>query len=128
MFEDKAVLNIDEINRTINTLENGDTTYDSCLKLASLYIVRQNINKRVNEASRTSVEREYDDILPLYQNYVDIKYQYQLGQISSDVVISSMGSVCKEIREFIQTLYSCTDMNEERELIKQMFQELQNIN
>ena len=35
------MLNIAEIENTIQELENGNTTFDSCIKLASLYIVRE---------------------------------------------------------------------------------------
>lgn len=38
------MLNLEEIDRTILELENHDTTYATCEKLAWLYVVRDHIN------------------------------------------------------------------------------------
>lgn len=38
-------MNINEINEAIRELENGPTTYHNCMKLASLYIVRDEYGK-----------------------------------------------------------------------------------
>jgi len=112
-------MNIEEINNTIEELENGSTTFDSCLKLASLYIVKEHISHtNLNEFDGIpDVIKEYNDILPQYTEYCDIKTQYQLGKVSQEYVIQSMKNVCTEIHEFIDTLYNNTDTQEERELI-----------
>lgn len=63
---------------------------------------------------------ELDDILPQYRKYCEVKREYQLGNTSKDNVIVAMNNVCKEITEFINSLYSHTDMQEERELLDNM--------
>ena len=118
------MLNIEEINNTIEELENGNTTFDNCLKLASLYIVRQNIKNANLTPNFNEISHEYADILPQYHRYVEIKRKYQLGELTERAVENSIGGVCKEIYEFIHTLYSCTDMPVERDSIKDMISKL----
>lgn len=115
------MLNVAEINNTIDELEHGSTTFDTCNKLASLYIVREHIGKR------DMVEQEYQDILPQYRRYVAIKKQYQKGELSEKSVEDSINLVCRELQEFIQTMYSCTDMEVERNAIFTMVEQLQKI-
>lgn len=124
------MLDIEQINTTIEELEQSNTTYDTCVKLASLYIVRDNYNKRVNEAGNSvedDVEEELDDILPQYRRYVELKRRYQMGEIGERPIEIAIKSVCKEISELIQMLYRCTDMPVERECIKEMVGNLQNL-
>jgi len=66
------------------------------------------------------VKKELADILPSYYEYVDLKRDYQMGNISESRVIKSLKFVCIEIREFVDTLYSSTDMNKERKCIREM--------
>ena len=68
----------------------------------------------------TDVKVELDDILPQYKLYVAAKRRYQLGETTDEYVINALKGVCKEIREFIQALYSSTDMVKERRLLKEM--------
>lgn len=105
------MLDIEQVSDTIKELEQSDTTFDNCIKLASLYIVRNNY-------PTDDVSTELDDILPQYKRYCTIKRNYQLGNLSKDAVISAMDKVCKEITEFINSLYSHTDMQEERDLLE----------
>ena len=116
------MLNITEIDNTITELENGDTTFANCQRLASLYIVRDKFSNSTN-----AVEHELSDILPQYKNYCAVKRKYQLNELTVDAVINSIDGVCKEIQEFIETLYGSTDTPNERERIQQMIQNLQKI-
>lgn len=111
------MLNLTEINNTIEELEHGNTTYDSCIKLAALYTVRDKLNT-------DTVIEEYHDILPQYQHYVSVKRKYQLGELTDKAIIHSIDSVCQELFEFIQTMYSCTDTDIERTAIKAMINRL----
>ena len=113
------MLELDEINNTITELENGPTTFDSCIKLASLYIVLEHFTGKQDDPpdACTMVKKELSDILPHYEAYCDIKRKYQLGQIGKEQVIRSIQVVCKEISEFITTLYNHTDMPEERDIL-----------
>lgn len=120
------MLNIDEINNTIEQLESGATTYDNCIKLSALYNVKEHIENglkgQINESE--TVLKEYDDILPQYKSYCDIKRKYQLHETTEQAVEVSIKDVCKEINEFIHTLYNNTDMQIERDCIKQMTKEI----
>lgn len=124
------MLNIEEINNTIAELESSSTTFANCQKLASLYIVREHYKNSFtavvdgyNEVEN-NVIYEYKDILPDYQHYCNVKRQYQLGEVTELAVISAMEEVCKEVKEFITTLYSSTDIPKERELISNMIEKL----
>lgn len=112
------MLNLTEINNTIEELENGETTFAICDKLASLYIVRNFFKPGTVEVH--PVEKEINDILPQYQEYKKIKTRYQMHEITEDAVVISINNVCREIKEFIDSLYAHTDMPMEREAIKQL--------
>lgn len=117
------MLNLEDINNTIQDLENGSTTFDTCNKLASLYIVRQNLQKVV-EPKAQSVETELQDILPQYRRYCNIKRRYQLKELTESAVYDAMNRVCTEIKEFLHILYSSTDTQTERNMIKELLQDL----
>ena len=120
-------MNIEEIQNTIEALEESSTTFGNCEKLASLYICREYLTKDKKstlEETNPEVEQEYNDILPQYQQYCKVKRRYQLHEVTEDLVISSMMNVCTEIKEFIQILYSNTDMKDERTQIHNMLLEL----
>lgn len=40
------MISLREVEDTIHSLENGAATYNNCMKLASLYIVRDELRKR----------------------------------------------------------------------------------
>lgn len=103
-------MNITEINNTIQELENGNTTFDACIKLSALYNVRDRLTS-------DDVVKEYKDILPEYNNYREVKTIYQQTFSNEYNVLASMSTVCKEIKEFILMLYSNTDLPQERQLI-----------
>lgn len=70
------------------------------------------------------VKEELSDILPEYTKYREIKRKYQKKELTESAVILAMQNVCSEIRQFIQTLYSSTDMQEERNQIHKMLENL----
>ena len=114
-------MNIIEINNTVVELENGDTNFANCQKLASLYIIQDRYNRNIPS---NNVENELNDILPQYQNYCTVKRKYQLNEVTENAVINSIYKVCDEITEFLKTLYGSTDMQEERDAIIQMIKSL----
>lgn len=116
-------MDIMAIEEAIQTLENDDTTFDNVSELASLYICRQYMNKPLN-LMVSSTQKELEDILPYYMKYKDIKKRYQLNQTSEGEVIQGIKNVCREIQEFIETLYSGTDMNKERLCIVKTLEQL----
>ena len=40
------MINLREVEDTIRDLENGSATYNNCMKLASLYIIRDEMKKK----------------------------------------------------------------------------------
>ena len=118
------MLNMDEINNTIEELENGNTTYDACIKLSALYNVRDRL---MNKETVDETEEELEDILPQYRLYCEVKRKYQLNELTEDAVVLAIKDVCTEVTEFIHTLYSSTDMQQERDTIKAMLNSLQEI-
>ena len=116
-------MDIQMIRDAIEELENEDITYDNIDELASLYIVYNNLQKS-GYSMITGVEREARDILPYYIKYQGIKRRYQTNQTTEGEVIQGIKKVCKELSEFIDVLYSGTDMNKERLCIKDMIQQL----
>ena len=114
------MIDMQEIDNTIRELENGELTFDSCRKLASLYIIKDfNTEKPVQE---TEVIKELNDILPRYRIYCDVKRQYELGNTIKENIIKETRLVCKEISEFLITLYANTNTQEERNELKNLIQ------
>ena len=113
------MLDLQMIDNTIEELENGDTNFMNCQKLASLYIIKQ-----FNQQPTHEVETELNDILPSYRQYQEVKRHYQLGEVSDIQIINSLNAVCKEISEFLHILYSSTDTQIERDTIVSMIKKL----
>lgn len=117
-------MDITSIAEAIKNLEAGDTTYDTVQELASLYIVYEHLVGFSDFVRRDNVNEELQDIMPYYMKYRDIKRRYQFNQTNEGEVIQGIKNVCQEITEFIETLYSGTDMNKERRCIKDMISKL----
>lgn len=111
------MLNISTINDLIEELENGDTSLSNVRNLSALYNVKTHLLGAGNYDTTT---KELSDILPSYLQYIEIKRKYQLHETTDEAVYINMKELCREIKEFIQTLYSGTDTPKERELIKEM--------
>ena len=109
-------MNIKEITDTIEELENGNTTYDNCIKLSALYSVRDNL--------KSDTRKELGDILPQFKMYVAVKEKYQLGELHKEDLEFAMRSMCRDIEEFIETLYNNTELPSERETIAKMITHL----
>ena len=115
-------MDLELIQNTIEELEDSEITFDTIHKLASLYIVRDQLLNLQNDAVSpvSHVEKEIDDILPSYIKYKNNKMQYKQGRQSEDSMVRSLNYLCKEIREMIDTLYACTEMNKERKCIREL--------
>jgi hypothetical protein len=116
-------MDIIAINEAIETLENSDTNFENVSELASLYICRANLQNLSNRQIER-VEDELEDILPYYTKYREIKTRYQLNQTTEGEVILGIKNVCREIQQFIDTIYSGTDMNKERICINKMIEQM----
>ena len=114
------MLDMAMIENTIQELENADTNFANCDKLASLYIIRD------HNTITDDVTEELSDILPHYTIYCDKKRNYQVNKVGEDAMLDSLQTVCHEIYEFMHTLYSSTDMIEERALLIALVDKLEN--
>lgn len=125
------MLDLDLIEETIQELEQEPTSFENCNTLASLYICRA-LNKNRNMSLLDTSESvshdnsyiELSDILPAYIRYVDTKKRYQQFEVVDKMLIYAMEDVCKELVEFIATLYHNTETTAERALIVEMINNL----
>lgn len=67
-----------------------------------------------------TVITEYNDILPSYYKYCEIKRKFQLNELPDNDIQPSILAVCKEVKEFLLILYNNTDTKNERELLQEM--------
>ena len=115
-------MDISTINELIDDLENAETSLSNVRNLSALYNVKTHL---LGTEKFDKTTKELNDILPSYINYIETKRRYQLKEINETNVLIQLQRVCKEIKEFIQTLYSGTDMSKEREILQQMIKEMQ---
>ena len=113
-----------EIDAMIKMCENSENSLSNVRNLASLYIVQDRL-KNATQSTVDSTERELSDILPQYKEYCNIKRKYQLRILPETAVHRSMQFLCKEIEEFIKTLYNNTDTKEERAMIENLLIKIQ---
>lgn len=114
-------MNLTTINDLIDELEQSDTSLSNIRNLSALYNVKTHL---IGDYKFNNTAKELNDILPSYIEYVNLKRRYQLKEISIDSVIIQLENVCKEIAEFLQTLYSGTDTEEERKYIHNLIGQL----
>ena len=116
------MLNLQEIDDTIEELENGPTTFDTCIKLSALYNIKEHLQDATMKLEN-DVEKELSDILPHYRKYVEVKRAFQHSEADKAAVLALMQSVCAEIKEFLMVLYSSTDTAEERDFLRLIIEE-----
>lgn len=120
-------MTLEVINDMIQDIEQSDNSLSNARSLASLYIlksIKENDENLILKRSSSIVAKELDDILPSYNYYIDTKRRFQLKQLNEELVIEALKDVCREIKEFVQIIYSCTDMPTERDTIKEMLSDL----
>lgn len=113
-------MDLPAIQQAILELENDDPTVDTVKELACLYIVREHLIS----PNSSHVAKELNEILPFYSKYCETKRKYQLHELTEDAVLKDMDRVCKELKEFITTLYSCTDFYRERKILLKTLEDL----
>ena len=114
-------MNIDTINEMIDELEEAEPSLSNIRNLSALYNVRSNL-LGTNKFDKTS--KELSDILPSYLQYIETKRKYQLHEVSDELLYINMKELCREIKEFIQALYSGTDTQTERDILNQMIKDM----
>lgn len=110
-------MDINAINDAIQTLESSDTTFDNVQELASLYIVREHLETRLNQVVDGS-----NDVLPGYKGYCIVKRRYQLGEVTEDTIVPALKIACNEIKGLVDIMYSGTEFHKERRQICDMVQ------
>lgn len=118
-------MNLAKVNKEINELLNSPLTLSNVRNLSALIVVQSYLQNAI-QSEPDSLEQELNDILPRYKEYCEIKRDYQLGKIPKDDIIISMRRVCKEVNEFLLSLYENTETAEERTMIKVMLKNTQN--
>lgn len=116
------MIDLSEINSTIKKLEHGETTYSNCDKLAALYTVRDHMTSAAEVMDEISDKLR--NIIVLYTAYQEMKKKYHSREVSEQPVVVSMNQLCRDIKEFMVTLYKNTETDEERTQLKQMIKAL----
>ena len=99
------MLNLDEINGTIEELENGETTFTACSKLASLYIVRDRLlTNPVDLVPESNIDEQIEDIQSLFVNYMRDR--------TLDNLTTLLSTICNMLSELYHT---CTEPQERQE-------------
>lgn len=110
------MLNLEEINNTIEELECGDTTFSACSKLASLYIVRDKLSEKVDLVPESNIDEQISDIQNLFVTYM------------RDRTITNLNNMLDSTYKMISELYhTCSDPNE-RNIFHKFIDSISNIN
>lgn len=123
------MLDLEIIEDTIHELEQEPISYDTCNRLASLYICREinkNGNMRMVDTSNDSI-REEDCLFTSYNKYVDTKRRYQEYEIVDRLLICAMSNLCDDLLDFIAQLYHNTETEAERALIVEMVNKMRSV-
>ena len=120
-------MNIDDVYKEIEILENSAFTSENTRDLASLYIIKAEYEKLKYEPanahiSKDNVVQELNDIFPSYKKYVECKTEYQLGKANDDLLIDTFSLLCQEVGEFLNILYCTTDKVKERKVFRAMIE------
>ena len=114
-------MDIEILREGINDLEQSETNVRNVRDLAALYIVLDHL------LSDDPAKKELDDIFPCYVQYVNVKTKYQTKNASTVELSRAMSDLCREISEFIQTLYIHSEIAAEREKIHSLVTTLQTV-
>ena len=109
------------INELIADLEKSESSLSNIRNLSALYIVR---DKLTLQTPIDNTRKELDDILPSYIEYVKSKRQSTMTLTANEFVLINMQNLCKEINEFIHSLYTATNSEAERKIIKNLINNL----
>lgn len=109
------------INNLIDELESSDTSLSNIRNLSALYNVKSHL---IGTTKFDTATKELNDILPSYMDYIKLKRQYQLNEIPIDNVLIQLDNVCKEIGDFLRSLYCGTDTKEERQYLHNLINQL----
>lgn len=116
------MLNFQDIQETIEKLEQSPTNLPNCEKLACLYIVRDHMKQSEN-ISHENVS-ETHPVLPNYKEYCTKKQYYQKRQITKQETLPCIRGVCNDLKEFAKMLVENSDSEDERMELRKTFKEI----
>lgn len=114
-------MDINIINDMIDDLEKAEPSLSNVRNLSALYNVRANL---LGTTRFDKTTKELSDILPSYLQYIDIKRKYQLHEVNDEALYLNMKELCREIQEFIRALYSGSDTQKERDMLRQLIKDM----
>lgn len=117
------MMKLTEINNLIEEFKQGECSLSTIRNLAALYTVQEKLSSTPNDAVLT----ELYEIVPSYKQYIIAKRRQQLKEITDDNVLDTLNRLGKEIRDFIQTLYTSTSNERERQVLHKMVIDLKDI-
>lgn len=123
-------MDIIEINNTIKELESADASLSNVRNLASLYIVQGQMQGKLNSVLQQSndvVLTELYEVIPSYKQYVIAKRRRQLNEISGELVLDTLSRLGKELRDFVKSLYTATDSENERIMLAKIITDLKDV-
>lgn len=109
------------INELITDLEKAESSLSNVRNLSALYNVRTHL---IENKPKDIARKELDDILPSYIDYIGSKRKSAMTLISDEYTCINMQRLCKEIKDFIQSLYTGTSSDAERNVIKKLIADL----
>ena len=110
------MLDIKEIEEAIQELEQGEATYTSCNKLASLYIVQDKLTDKVDLVPESNIDEQISDIQNLFVTYM------------RDRNITNLNNMLDSTYKMLSELYhTCSDPNE-RNIFHKFIDSISSIN
>ena len=105
----KNMINLKDIDASIEYYENQPTSLETCRILADLYVCRDNAN----------CEKVYDmPLISSYNKYVRTKRTYQLYNTDKEILLSDMSELSTEISNLISLLLQNSETEQERDILK----------
>lgn len=129
------MLDLEEINREIEKLENCKTSYATCERLSILYNVRDHITEHEYVEHEGDTKHEHNEEkavtklnigekLPCYKTYCGTKKKYRRYEVTEQPLEMATNDLCCDMKKFILSLMSNADTTEEKNKIKEMIMQL----
>lgn len=81
----------------------------------------------VLQQSNDVVLTELYEVIPSYKQYVIAKRRRQLNEISGELVLDTLSRLGKELRDFVKSLYTATDSENERIMLAKIITDLKDV-
>lgn len=103
------MLNIKDIEASIEYYEKQPSSLENCRILADLYTCKKYANISYKEKI---------PFLGSYRSYMEAKKSYQLKRTEKSTIIEEMQALSVEMEDFFFLLYRNTETESEREILK----------